>query len=190
MSRVRLFTAVDVGASIRGHALSLQRKLATSGANVKWVEPDQMHITLNFLGEMDDREMYAISRVLTKVANIEPPFQLRAAGFGAFPNSRRPKTIWAALTDGLENLIRIYGRSVEPLTDLGVYRKEDRGYNPHLTLGRVKEEADSDLIAAELPKFADWHGGDCAIEELLLMRSELRREGPEYTVVARAPLQG
>jgi RNA 2',3'-cyclic 3'-phosphodiesterase len=134
--------------------------------------------------------MYSLSRVLTDVARKEPTFHLRIGGVGAFPNVRRPKTIWAGITDGLESLQRIYELSAPKLLDLGVFRREDRGYNPHLTLGRVKDESDGQLIAAELSKYNEWQGGDHLIEELLLMRSELRREGPEYTVVARATLEG
>jgi 2'-5' RNA ligase len=76
------------------------------------------------------------------------------------------------------------------MLDLGCYRKEGRGYTPHLTLGRAKSDADSAALAAEIPKRAAWDGGRTTADEVLVFGSELTRDGPVYTVVGRAPLSG
>ena len=190
MARLKLFTGVNVGPTIRSSAAALQQALAASGANVKWVEPENLHVTINFLGEVDDRELHSICRILTAVGRKEPPFRLAVAGVGAFPTPRRPKVIWAGISDGAESLARIHHASEPRLLEQGVYRREERGYTAHLTLGRAKDEADGQLLAPELSNHADWTGGDVFVEEFVLFASELRREGPVYSVVARSPLSG
>lgn len=188
MGRVRTFIAVDVGESIVAAATSLQKQLATSGAAVKWVEPDAMHITLLFLGEVDERDLVNVCRLVTKAAGEMPSFPLRIAGVGAFPNPRRPKVVWAGITDGAEELRRFFQMLEEPLIERGIYRKEERDFTPHLTLGRVRSEEDGNLLAVELPKHLAWKGGQTVIDEVLVMSSELRRDGPEYAVMGRSRL--
>lgn len=190
MARLKLFTGVDVGGGIRGKAAAVQQKLADSGATVNWVAADNFHVTLNFLGEVDDRDLHGICRAVADVAKAVAPFRLAVGGLGAFPTPRRPKVVWAALTDGLDVLQQVYTACEPKLIALGVYRREERGYTPHLTLGRVKDEADGNRIAAELPKYADWAGGDTLVQELLLYSSDLRRDGPVYSVIGRAALTG
>jgi 2'-5' RNA ligase len=190
MPRTRTFLAVEIDAGIRRAAAGLQAALAQTGAAVKWVAAESMHVTLQFLGEVDDRDLPAICRTVASTARRHPPFTLRAAGVAAFPNARRPKVVWAGITDGAVELQALFAALEEPLLELGVYRREERAYTPHLTLGRVKGEADGHALAAVLPKHLAWQGGHCLVEEVVVFSSELRRDGPEYTPVGRAPLAG
>ncbi|MFO0847043.1 MAG: RNA 2',3'-cyclic phosphodiesterase [Gemmataceae bacterium] len=190
MPRIRTFLAVEIDDGIRRSAAALQAALAQSGAAVKWVDPASMHVTLQFLGEVDDRDLPALCRAVAKVTKGLPPFALRAAGVGAFPTPRRPKVVWAGITDGATELQHLFAALEPPLIDLGLYRREERGYTPHLTLGRTKSEADGAALAAVLPKHLAWQGGHTAVEEVVIFSSELRRDGPEYTPLGRAALQG
>jgi 2'-5' RNA ligase len=190
MARIRTFIAVDVGAEARKRAAALQQQLAKTGAEVKWVAPDQMHLTLLFLGDVDELDLVKVCRAVQEVAAREPPFPLRVSGVGAFPNARRPKIVWAGITDGADALRRLYGLLEEKLLDLGVYRKEDRDYTPHLTLGRLKAEGGEHTLARELPKLLAWDGGRSVVDEVLVYSSELRRDGPEYAIMGRAELGG
>ena len=188
MPRTRTFIAVEIDDAIRASAVALQEALAKTGAEVKWAAPDTMHITLLFLGEVDDRELHSVCRAVKEVAATEPPFPLRVSGVGAFPTPRRPKILWAGITDGATELKRLYDKLEAKLLDLGCYRKEERGYTPHLTLGRVKGEADGFALARELPKRLAWDGGRTVVDEVLVFASELKPDGPEYTVIGRAEL--
>lgn len=188
MARTRTFIGVDVGPEIRRAAGDLQAELARSGASVKWSEEANLHVTLLFLGDVDDRELVEVCRVVAKAAKAEPPFVLSVAGVGAFPTPRRPKVVWGGITDGLESLVRLHAALEQPLFDLGCYRREERAYTPHLTLGRTDREADGNILAGELPKHLTWTGGQTMVEEVLVYSSELRKGKPEYTVLARAPL--
>jgi 2'-5' RNA ligase len=188
MGKTRTFIGVDTGDAIRANAVALQKELARGGAGVKWAAPETMHVTLLFLGEVDDRELHADCRAAKEVAAGEPPFALAVAGVGAFPTARRPKILWAGIADGAEPLRRLYAALEERMLGLGCYRKEERGYTPHLTLGRATGEADPAALAAEISKRARWDGGRTAVDEVLVFGSELTREGPVYTVIGRAPL--
>ncbi|MDB5306202.1 MAG: ligT [Gemmataceae bacterium] len=190
MARIRTFIGVDIGDETRKKAAALQHQLARSGAGVKWVAPESMHVTVLFLGEVDDRDLLSVCRAVERVAEREPPFPLRVSGVGAFPTVRRPKVLWAGITDGADPLRRLYGPLEEKMYDLGCYRKEERGYTPHLTLGRIKSEADGLALAPELTKLLAWDGGRTVVNEVLVYSSELRRDGPEYAVLARAELGG
>jgi 2'-5' RNA ligase len=190
MARTRTFIGVDVGGEIRGNVLTLQQTLAKTGASVKWVSEESIHITLLFLGEVDDRELHTICRAVRVVAASEPPFPLRVSGVGAFPTPRRPKILWAGITDGADRLHRLYEKLESRMLEMGCYRKEERGYTPHLTLGRVKGERDGLTIAPELTKRLAWEGGRTMIDEVLVFSSVLDREGPVYTVLGRGELSG
>ena len=189
MPRTRTFIGIDPGADIRAAAADLQPHLAATGAGVKWADPDGMHVTLAFLGEVDDRELFGVCRAVAKVAAGEPAFELRVGGVGAFPNLRRPKVLWAGLVGGADELVRLHD-ALEPLLEPLGYRREERAYTPHLTLGRVTAEADGHLLAPALTELADWDGGDHPITEVLVYSSHQERDGPVYTVVGRAPLAG
>lgn len=190
MGRVRTFLAVEVGNSVVASTVALQKQLAKSGAAVKWVDPGAMHVTLQFLGEVDDRDLVNVCRVVEGVAAKVPAFPLRIAGVGAFPTPRRPKVVWAGITAGAAELRDLFARLEVPLLDRGLYRREERDYTPHLTLGRVRGEEDGLKLAGELPKHLAWPGGQTMVDEVLVMSSDLRRGGPEYVVMGRARLGG
>jgi RNA 2',3'-cyclic 3'-phosphodiesterase len=188
MARTRTFLGVKIGDSTRRAAEELQDELAQSGAQVKWVDAGNLHLTLLFLGELDDRDLMTVFKVAKKVAAKAGPFGVEVAGLGAFPTPRRPKVVWAGITDGAEELRELHAALEAPLIEAGAYRKEERAYTPHLTLGRPNGEADGQLLAAELPKYADWKGGTFLVDELIVYGSEMQRHGPEYTVLGRVPL--
>ncbi len=190
MARTRTFIAVDIGDAIRASTTVLQKELAKSGADATWAAPETLHVTLLFLGEVDDRELHTVCRAVQAVAAIEAPFAMRVAGVSAFPAPRRPKIVWTGITEGAETLQRLYAALEEKMLDLGCYRKEERGYTPHVTLGRVKGEADSVTMSSEIPKRMAWEGGRTTVTEVLIFGSELTRDGPVYTVIGRAPLSG
>jgi 2'-5' RNA ligase len=190
MPRTRTFIAVEIGDDIRDNAVALQQALAKTGATVKWVEAQNLHVSLLFLGEVDDRELPSVCRAVKEVAATEPPFPLRVSGVGAFPTPRRPKILWAGVTDGADPLRRLYDKLEAKLLDLGCYRKEERGYTPHLTLGRVRSDADGFTLAKELPKRLAWDGGQTVVDEVLVFGSVLEKDGSVYTVLGRGELEG
>lgn len=189
MPRTRTFLGVAVSDDTRRRCTALQAELATV-ADVKWVDPPNLHVTLLFLGDLDDRDLLDVCKAVSAAARREPPFALRVSGLGAFPTPRRPKVLWGGITDGADSLLRLHAAVAAPLVESGVYRKEERGYTPHLTLGRANADEESNKLAGELPRRLAWDGGQTAVEEVRVFSSELRRAGPEYAVLARSPLLG
>ena len=188
MARLRTFIAVEIDRAVRDKALALQETLARAGTDVKWVEPANLHLTLLFLGEVVDRVVPDVCRRVAAVASRHAPFTMSLESAGAFPTPRRPKTLWVGVGEGLQELVALHDDLEEPLLDLGCYRREDRRYTPHLTLGRVKGDRPDDALATALARQSGWKGGKVPVREVLVLSSQLRPDGPEYTVLSRARL--
>ncbi len=188
MSRLRTFIAVGISKAVRDHLVTLQETLARAGVEVKWVEPENLHLTLLFLGEVEDRAVPEVCRVVGECARQFAPFEMSVETAGCFPHPRRPRTLWVGVGEGKQELVALHDALEPPLLDLGCYRREERGYTPHLTLGRVKGNRPSDPLAAALARQAGWKGGTVPIREVLVLSSQLRPEGPEYTVLGRGKL--
>jgi 2'-5' RNA ligase len=188
MARTRTFLALDIGDAVRGNAVAMQSTLAATGAAVKWAHADTLHLTLLYLGDLEDRDLANVCRKAKSVAAQCEEFRMAFGGLGAFPNSRRPKIVWAGLIDGIDEVTALAAALAAALEEAGLYRPEDRPYRPHLTLGRVNDDDSSQLLAAELPKHAAWKCGAVAVSEVHVMASDLKRSGPEYSVIARLPL--
>ncbi len=142
--------------------IALQEKLAQTATDVKWVGPDNLHITLLFLGEVDNRELMPICRAVEGAARSIKPFELSIEGTGCFPNERRPRVVWIGVGQGLAEVRALHAALEEPLLDLGCYRREERLFTPHVTLGRIRgDEPATDLTSAL--RAAHLSGGiDCA----------------------------
>jgi len=190
MARIRTFIAVDLAAGVKSRLAGLQDQLGRSAAGVKWTRTENMHLTLLFLGEVEQLEVVSICRLVQQRARKHAPFVLEAAGLGAFPNPRRPKILWVGLTEGVAELRALHADLEEGLLDLGCYRREDREYTPHLTLGRLSHDDREEEWGTILAKHADWQGGSSPVDEVLVMASEMRKNGPEYSVLGRGPLAG
>lgn len=185
MAKTRTFIGIDTSPAIRAAVATVQQQLAKTGSDVRWSSAESLHITLLFLGDLDDRELVTVCRRVTAVASGEPPFTIRVRGVGAFPTAHRPKVLWAGFSDGMAELQRIHGTLESSLIDEIGYRPEDRDYQPHLTLGRVTAGQDVTGLAGELSRLLAWDGGEATAKELLVYRSDLRRGGPEYSVIGR-----
>src|ERR1700686_1585116 len=100
MARIRTFLAIDVGDEIRARLVSLQEELAIIASDVKWVERENLHVTLLFLGEVEQRQTLDICRAGQKAVAKMPAFTMTVEGAGAFPNARRPRTLWVGVGEG------------------------------------------------------------------------------------------
>jgi 2'-5' RNA ligase len=188
MARLRTFIAVDLGQQLRDRCAAMQENLTRLGAEVKWVEHDNLHVTLLFLGEVDERDVPPVCAAVAAACAGHEQFTLGVEKVGCFPNPRRPRTIWAGVGEGAAELIALHDALEPPLLELGCYRREERQFTPHVTLGRVKNDQHTGKLAAGLTKYADWRAGDVAVREVLVLSSELTPKGPIYTVLSRARL--
>jgi 2'-5' RNA ligase len=188
MARIRTFVAIALDDVILKRALALQEKLAATGAPVKWVDAQNIHVTLLFLGEVDDRQINDVCKVVAEACKKQPAFDLSIEKVGCFPNMRRPHVLWMGVGEGTKELVELHDALEIPLLELGCYRREERKYSPHITLGRTKSETPNEDLIALLVKQASWSGGKMTAREVLVMSSELTSKGPEYAVLSRAKL--
>jgi 2'-5' RNA ligase len=188
--RIRTFIALGLDRAVHDRTMTLQQTLARTGAEVKWTEPENLHVTLLFLGEVDEREVLDVCRAVGDCARGRAPFAMSVEKTGCFPNARRPRVLWVGVGEGLQEVVAVHDALETVLLELGCYRREDRQYTPHVTLGRVQSDQPNDTLAAAMAKNGDWQCGRMVVREILVMSSELRSEGPLYTVLSRAPLGG
>jgi 2'-5' RNA ligase len=190
MARLRTFIGVDIGKELRDRCASLQENLARTGADVKWVEIENLHVSLLFLGEVDEREITDICRAVADACGERDAFSLGVEKVGCFPHSRRPRVLWVGVGDGNAELVALHDVLEPPLQALGCYRREERRYRPHITLGRVRSERSGGPLADALKKYANWQGGATEVHEIHVLSSQLTPQGPIYTVLSRAQLSG
>ena len=108
MGRLRTFIAVDVGKAIRGRLAALQETLARTGTEVKWVEPENLHVTLLFLGEVDERQIPSVCRLVAEETARRPGFLMAVQSAGCFPNPRRPRILWVGTGEGTDELVSLH----------------------------------------------------------------------------------
>jgi 2'-5' RNA ligase len=183
--KLRTFIALPLDDALRRRVVAVQEDFADAGPDVKWVEPENLHVTLLFLGEIDALEVVQICRAVRGVAAAAEPFTLSITKLGAFPNLRRPRTLWVGIEEGREPLIALHDGLEDALLKLGAYRREGRAYTPHVTLGRVTGDDAGTQLVGRLKREADWHGGTLQVREVHVMSSEMRSDGPRYSIVSR-----
>ena len=134
---MRSFIALEMPPEVKEFAAGLIKELRPSGADVKWVEPANLHLTLKFLGEVDPGVTADIITALDSACAGRHALGLNAAGCGAFPNARAPKVVWLGL-GGQTDLVAQMARAVETALEPLGFEAEKRAFKPHLTLGRVR----------------------------------------------------
>ncbi len=188
VAAVRCFIAVELDPAIREAVGRLQGKLSLPGVAVRWVRPEQMHITLKFLGEVDDQVVPLICEAVAEVARQGEPFDLHVRGTGCFPpRGRDVRVVWAGLSDETGRMERLYTLLEATMTDLG-FPPERRPFSPHLTLGRAKSPRQATPLREHVAGFDSFDSGVQAVDSVILFESRLRKTGAEYTVVVRERL--
>ena len=185
---IRTFVAVDVGKTVKKTAEKLIGEFSDVGADVKWVDPKKMHLTLKFLGEVNAREIHHVCGAVKEAARGVAPFKLKIRGTGAFPDARRPRTVWLGAGEGAEQLGELAERIESALEKIG-YRREARRFTAHLTIGRIRRGGPGVVEIGELiRKYADFDIGQVTVQEAIVFSSELTRSGPIYEALSRAAL--
>lgn len=182
MTGIRSFVAVDLPADMREGIGAIQEDIAVEG--LRLVRPELVHITLKFLGDVPENRIDKIAEALRDVRAA--PFTARVGGMGAFPG-RSIRVVWLGLEGNFQEL---YGKVEEALKPLG-FPREERGFSPHVTLGRVGRP--SPEIARKLsPKIASLaiiDLGSFTVDNFVLKKSTLTRGGPIYEDLAKFPLK-
>ncbi len=184
--RLRTFVAVDLEDElVRGKIVDIQREISSSSARIKLVEPENLHITLKFLGEVEETRIPVIVKALEGALKGVDPFRIRLERVGAFPRVSRPNVIWVGVSDGRDSLIRLANLVEDALRKVG-FPKEKRSFEPHLTIARVKYRS-SDLPSL-ITRVENVEIGEIEVREVRLKKSTLTPKGPIYETLHSFPL--
>jgi 2'-5' RNA ligase len=153
--------------------------------DVAWVAPDNLHLTLKFLGGVDAERLEAVATALTAAAAGSTVFDLVVRGLGAFPSPTRPRVLWAGVDEGRAAAATLARGVDDALAALG-FEREARAFAPHVTLGRVRVPRPAPRLAEALA--AGGHFGRQPVASVALMRSDLSSRGARYSELATAPL--
>jgi 2'-5' RNA ligase len=184
---LRTFIAVVATDEIRRAAAKLASLLQSAASDVKWVEPENLHWTLQFLGDVEQLEIPALCAAVAAAALEIDCFDLEARGAGAFPGPDRPRTLWLGAGGGAQAMVALHSALQRKLDKLG-YRAEHRRFVPHLTLGRAGRNSPPRPLIRELAGLSEFDGGSMLVDEVTVFASKLTPEGPRYDLLARAPL--
>ncbi len=172
----RLFLGVPVAEEVKERITPFAQELSASGADLKLVSVDNLHLTLKFLGEVDEEK---IPEIINKVSAITlPPFSISFQGVGVFPSLERINVIWIGIQSS-----ELLSLTTKINTRLDYIRKEDREEIPHLTLARMKSAKNKETITQFVQKYQHPSFGTMLLDRFFLYESKLEPEGPKYTVL-------
>lgn len=195
---LRLFIAIELDEALRTQLKRAQNELQAelrqnrAGEHVtRWVAPQNIHLTLKFLGNVNRTQISPLTTALERAANKLMPFELTAQGLGCFPNTNRPNNVWVGLAGDLDAAALLARRIEGGCAELGLER-DWHGFTPHLTIGRVKREAsnrDRTALGTVVKAFPETTFGTIYADAVNLIVSDLKPTGPIYTTLARISLE-
>jgi len=183
---MRLFVAAETPDSVRESIRLYMEGLKKSFGNVvKWVAPENLHVTIKFLGEVSERNAGTVKACMDSAASATEPFTLTLEGIGFFPGDGHPRVVWIGADGGCESLLEVY-QNLENCLETEGFDRDDKPFSAHLTIGRVKKFKEL-VLPARIPEFEP---ATFDVEGLSLVRSVLKPEGPVYETIYRSRFGG
>jgi len=188
---IRCFIAIELDEGIRGELGRLQdrlrRRLQLNDKAVKWVRPENVHLTLKFLGDVEDRLVPDICSVVSEAAGEIAPFTFEVADCGCFPRNGAARVLWVGVKQGREDLLQLQEMVELYLADIG-FPPEERRFSAHLTLGRIKNAEAGRLVHNVVAEVEPIRLGCRDVSEITVFQSELTQSGPIYTALHHGKL--
>jgi len=187
---LRLFIAIELSQEIHQNLANLIQSLQTnSSRGINWVKPENIHLTLKFLGDTPRKQIRPIIDLLAQSTRDQSPIEMEVKGTGCFPSPRQPRVFWAGVetTDELAHLQQNIDSVLEEIN----IRSETQTFSPHLTLARVTDRCEplvSQAIYQKLTAYNSSSFGKILVKRITLFQSTLTREGPIYSPQAYIPL--
>lgn len=178
---IRSFIAFDMqNDSVLNRLSAVQKLLVETGAELKLVQPQNIHITTRFLGDISLSMVEKVFEAMKKVQFT--PFNIQIHGLGVFPSLNYPRVVWAGMTDGVEQLKSIFSQLEPQIRALG-FGSDAYGFSPHLTIARVRSGANKQRLAELVTKKSDYDFGSIKADCLRLKKSQLSPKGPTYSTL-------
>jgi len=191
MEMIRTFIAIELPDELKRQLSDLQRKLKTDNQpGIRWVNPDSIHLTLKFLGNIRENDIGGITEAMIRATAQISPFFLETTTMGAFPNLKRIQVIWVGLGGEIDKLKRLQNLIENSLTKLN-FKAEHRPFKPHLTLARLSKE----VSMVELQRLGNFianttfdSSSKIIVKSVNLIKSELTRKGALYSRISSVGL--
>jgi RNA 2',3'-cyclic 3'-phosphodiesterase len=184
---MRLFVSIEIPGKIKSKISKMVEKLKNHLTPVKWMENKNLHVTLKFLGWVEDEKIGKLMECLKKSVKGLKPFELSFAGIGYFPDRKHPRVIWVGTEDGSEKVKRLADK-IDGAAAAKGFREEEKEYTSHLTIGRIKEKIDTDALTKYISEHEGSKFGKFRVDHISLMKSTLRRSGPIYEEIEQIKL--
>jgi 2'-5' RNA ligase len=155
-------------------------------ARASWERAEKMHITLKFLGDIEEKRLQSVNKVVETVASAFQPFEMSIEGAGAFPPRGAPRVLWLGAKDDSGNLVMVQEKLENEFARIG-FKKETRRFHPHLTLARVRAPEGAKELREEHERI-DFNTSSFTVEEIVVMQSELLPSGSRYTKLSQYKL--
>ncbi len=181
---LRLFNAIDIGT--RSPLVELESELEKTDADLKIVHPENIHVTLKFLGNTDEERIPTIEEAMRNAVKDIEPYQATIKGTGVFPNPGYIKVIWVGIDD--EGQTKGIATSLEKELVKQGFRKERHDFTPHATIARMRSAQGKDEIKDLVQEYGEKEFGDLRVNSIQLKRSELKPDGPVYTTMSEIEL--
>jgi len=186
---IRSFLAIELPKPILRKIEEIEADLKSAHADVRWVSPEKIHLTLKFFGNIEEPRIDSIFKSIEEPVRNTPPFSLKVQGVGAFPSMKNPRVIWMGLVNGSQ-ILSSFQEEIEAQLEKTGFQPEDRPFRPHLTLGRMKSRCGKDDLVGRMEKHKEGEFGDFQVERVILFKSDLKPSGPIYTALREMKLGG
>lgn len=188
---MRSFIAIELPQETRQYLSRLQEELKMSDGDVKWVQPQNIHLTLKFLGEIDTKESEKVEKVIEEIAKDKLVFYARLCCLGAFPKINYPRVIWIGIDKGDVEIKQIAEALEEKTVTLGIPAQE-KPFSSHITLGRVRSNLNRNNLIQKLQNLtqpSEQKPAEFLVKKITLFKSTLTPQGPVYEVLKEASLK-
>lgn len=186
---IRTFVCLELSHEVKEILSSIISRLKDDRDRIKWVQPDQLHITLKFLGNTEVGLVPQIGEVLEEVAITQGVFRITLKGLGSFLSGKRMRVVWVGVEEGKTQIIEIWRKLDGRLSALG-FNQEGREYIPHVTLGRIKYLSDPFSFIRKLKKYENETFDEYEVTTITLMKSTLLPTGPIYEPLTTKSFKG
>jgi 2'-5' RNA ligase len=183
---IRTFICIELPDSVKQKMELLENQLRGVDAQVSWVKPSNVHLTLKFLGGVPSHKIDRVSEALEHASHDTPAFEIEVAGAGCFPSPRSPRVLWIGLAGVPDPLLRLYTNLEDELATVG-FQREKRRFAPHLTIGRLRSPRNGAELAQKLMAMG-FESEKFVARQVIVMRSQLKPTGSIYTPISIIPL--
>lgn len=183
---LRTFICIELPAPVKDDLSRLQQALKRIDAKVSWVKPENIHLTLKFLGDVQKSDIPLISSCVERVAGSIPRFEIELSGTGCFPSVKNPRVFWVGLSRIPPELAELH-QGIENGLNAEGFPLEKKEFSPHLTLGRAREPKSSSLVGQALVS-ARFESNSFMVTQVIVMRSVLSSSGSIYSPQAMLSL--